>query len=103
VVGPEEKLGVGVVPVIDTIDVGPGDVVTDTELGGLRQVVGEVACDSHGWRWIDEETMGAFCGKGGWIQSFGSSVRGVVLKESSLGLPAEGDLGPNRGARAAAG
>jgi hypothetical protein len=36
--------------------------------------------------------MGAFCGKGGWIQSFGSSVRGVVLKESSLGLPAEGDL-----------
>jgi hypothetical protein len=33
-----------------TIDVGPGDVVTDTELGGLRQVVGEVACDSHGWR-----------------------------------------------------
>jgi hypothetical protein len=49
-VGPEEKLGVGVVPVIDTIDVGPGDVVTDTELGGLRQVVGEVACDSHGWR-----------------------------------------------------
>jgi hypothetical protein len=56
VVGPgEEALGVGVplervVPVVDAVDVGPGDVVADAELGGLRRVVAEVARGGHGWR-----------------------------------------------------